>query len=338
MSKVLVTGGCGYIGVHTIVDLINEGFDIISIDNNSRSDEKILDGCHQITGKKVKNYKTDLCDLEATKKVFEQNPDITAVIHFAAYKSVPESVKNPLLYFHNNIDSLLNILICVQEFKIPHFVFSSSCSVYGDTKDLPVTEESTLGKAASPYGRTKVIGEEIIQDFSKVNNINYVLLRYFNPVGAHESALIGEVPYGEPENLVPGITQFAIGKMKELIVHGNDYDTRDGTCIRDYIHVMDIAHAHTKALQYLQKGKNESNYEIYNLGFGNGVTVMEAIQAFEKVSGKSLNYKVGPRRPGDVPAIYANNDKARDKLCWQPERTIEDMMLTAWKWQCNMEK
>lgn len=331
--KVLVTGGCGYIGSHTIVDLINNGFDVVSVDSNIRSSTQLLEGVEKITGKKVRNYKVDLCNLEDTHAVFHENRDIVGVIHFAALKTVPESVSEPLLYFHNNLTSLTNVLKCVKEFNIPNMVFSSSCSVYGNTNVLPVVEETPLGEAQSPYARTKQMGEQIIQDYSRVNSTQSILLRYFNPVGAHPSALIGELPLGKPDNLVPVITQTAIGKIPKLTVFGHNYDTRDGSCIRDYIYVMDIANAHTRALQYLIDKKNSTNCEVFNLGTGNGVTVLEAIKAFEKISGVKLNYELGPDRPGDVIAIYANNTKAKSALGWEPKTGIEDMMRTAWQWE-----
>jgi UDP-glucose 4-epimerase len=333
MQKVLVTGGCGYIGSHTIVDLINNGFDVVSVDNNIRSTTKLLDGVEQITGKKVRNYKVDLCNLEDTHAVFHENRDIVGVIHFAALKSVGESVNDPLFYFQNNLTSLVNVLKCVKEFNIPNFVFSSSCSVYGNSTALPVVEETPLGEAQSPYARTKQMGEQMIGDFSRVNSTQSILLRYFNPVGAHPSALIGELPLGKPDNLVPVITQTAIGKLPKVTVFGTSYDTRDGSCIRDYIHVSDIANAHTKALQYLLEKRNSSNCEVFNLGTGDGVTVLEAIHAFEKISGMKLNYELGAPRPGDVIAIYANNAKAREVLGWEPQYGIEDMMRTAWQWE-----
>ncbi|WP_142684064.1 UDP-glucose 4-epimerase GalE [Chitinophaga polysaccharea] len=334
--KVLVTGGCGYIGAHTIVDLINNGFDVVSVDSNIRSTTQLLDGIEKITGKKVRNYKVDLCNLEDTNAVFHENRDIVGVIHFAALKAVGESVNEPLMYFQNNLTSLINVLKCVKEYNIPNLVFSSSCSVYGNTKALPVVEETPLGEAQSPYARTKQIGEQIIEDYSRVNETNSILLRYFNPVGAHESALIGELPLGKPDNLVPVITQTAIGKIPKMTVFGTDYDTRDGSCVRDYIHVMDIAAAHTKALQYLLEHRNTSNCEVFNLGTGNGVTVLEAIKAFEKISGIKLNYTTGPRREGDVIAIYANNSKAKEKLNWEPKIGIEDSMRTAWQWEVSL--
>ena len=333
MQKVLVTGGCGYIGSHTIVDLINHGFEVVSVDSNIRSSTRLLEGVEKITGKKVRNYKVDLCNLEDTHAVFHENRDIVGVIHFAALKSVGESVNDPLYYFQNNLTSLVNVLKCIKEFNVPNFVFSSSCSVYGNTDALPVVEETPLGEAQSPYARTKQMGEQIIEDYSRVNNTQSILLRYFNPVGAHPSALIGELPLGKPDNLVPAITQVAIGKLPKLTVFGTNYPTRDGSCIRDYIHVMDIANAHTKALQYLLEKRNTENCEVLNLGTGNGVTVMEAIRAFEKVSGLKLNYELGEARPGDVIAIYANNTKAREKLGWVPESGIDDMMKTAWQWE-----
>ena len=334
--KVLVTGGCGYIGAHTIVDLINNGFDVVSVDSNIRSSTQLLDGIEKITGKKVRNYKVDLCNLEDTNAVFHENRDIVGVIHFAALKAVGESVNEPLMYFQNNLTSLINVLKCVKEYNVPNLVFSSSCSVYGNTTALPVVEETPLGEAQSPYARTKQMGEQIIEDYSRVNSTQSILLRYFNPVGAHPSALIGELPLGKPDNLVPVITQTAIGKIPKMTVFGTNYDTRDGSCVRDYIHVMDIANAHTKALQYLLEHRNASNCEIFNLGTGNGVTVLEAIKAFEKISGIKLNYTTGPRREGDVIAIYANNSKAKEKLHWSPETGIEDSMRTAWQWEVSL--
>jgi UDP-glucose 4-epimerase len=334
MTKVLVSGGCGYIGSHTIVDLINNGFDVISADNFSNSDKKVLDGIEEITGKRVKNYNVDLTNLEGTRKIFEENNDITGIIHFAALKSVGESVSKPLEYFQNNLNSLLNLLQCVKEFEVPNFIFSSSCSVYGNAEDLPVTETTPWAEAESPYARTKQMGENILKDFSYANpNSKFVILRYFNPGGAHESAIIGEAPIVVASNLVPVITETAIGLRNEMLVFGDDYDTRDGSCIRDYIHVMDLANAHTKSLQYALSADMASNYEIFNLGIGEGVTVLEAIRAFEKVTDKQLNYKITDRREGDVVAIYANNQNAFQKLGWNPNRNIEDIMKTAWAWQ-----
>lgn len=283
MAKILVTGGCGYIGSHTIVDLLDSGYDVISIDDQSRSTPYPLTGIELITGKKIKNYKVDLKNFDETLAVFQENPDIEGVIHFAAYKAVGESVEQSLMYYENNIGSLISILKCVKEFSVPYFVFSSSCTVYGNPDVFPVTEETPLQAAASPYGATKKMGEEILKDFAAASSAtSVILLRYFNPVGAHPSCLIGELPLGKPQNLVPVITQTAIGKLPKMMVYGNDYDTRDGSCIRDYVHVSDIARAHTLALEYVSDGKNKSSCEIFNLGTGIGITVLEAIQSFEK--------------------------------------------------------
>lgn len=337
MAKILVTGGCGYIGSHTLVDLVENGYDVISIDNNSRSNPVILEGVEKITGKKIKNYKVDLCNYDDTFAVFQENEDIEGIIHFAAYKAVGESVKEPLLYFENNMVSLINLLKCVKEFDIPSFVFSSSCTVYGEPDEIPVTESTPPKPAASPYGYTKQMGEQMINEFSKSSDTVCILLRYFNPVGAHPSNKIGEMPVGKPQNLVPAITQTAIGKLPRMIVFGNDYPTRDGSCLRDFIHVCDIAHAHTLALDYIRARRNERPCEVFNLGSGNGVTVLEAIKAFEKVSGLSLNYEIGPRRKGDIIAIYANNDLACSRLGWKIRYSIEDMMGTAWKWEQRLK-
>jgi UDP-glucose 4-epimerase len=338
MKKILVTGGCGYIGSHTVVDLIENGFDVISIDDNSRSTTYLLDGIEKITHKKLKNYKVDLKNFDETLAVFQENEDIHGIIHFAAYKSVGESVEKPLDYFENNLFSLVNLLKCVKEFNISNFVFSSSCTVYGNPDEIPVTEESPTKKAESPYGSTKQMGEDIIRECAGANRTTSILLRYFNPVGAHPSANIGELPLGKPQNLVPVITQAAIGKIPQMTVYGNDYPTRDGSCVRDYIHVCDIAHAHTLALQYLMEKRNKTNCDVFNLGTGNGVTVLELIKAFEEVSRKKLNYTIGPRRPGDVVAIYANNNKAIHDLKWQIKYDLNEMMGTAWNWELKIKQ
>ncbi len=338
MKKILVTGGCGYIGAHTIVDLIENGFDPVCIDNNSRSTTALLQGIKNITGIAVKNYKVDLADFDDTHAVFQENNDIEGIIHFAAFKAVGESVKKPLMYFQNNLMSLINILKCAKEFKVPNFIFSSSCTVYGSPDEIPVTEETPQKPAESPYGATKQMGEEIVKDVTKTAEMQSVLLRYFNPVGAHPSILIGELPLGKPENLVPAITQAAIGKLPQVTVYGDDYPTRDGSCVRDYIHVSDIAHAHILALQYLIDKKNNSGCEIFNLGTGNGVTVLEAIKSFEKVSGVKLNYKIGARRPGDIVAIYANNSLAKKVLGWDPKFSLDEMMNTAWRWEQKLKE
>src|SRR5258708_15255146 len=338
MQKILVTGGCGYIGSHTIVDLITNGFEVICVDNNVRSSPRILEGAERITGKKIKNYKVDLCNYDDTFASCQENENIAGIIHFAAYKAVGESVEQPLMYFENNLLSLINLLKCVQEFEIPHFVFSSSCTVYGNPDEIPVTEMTPPKPAESPYGYTKQMGEQIINEFSKAaTHTKCILLRYFNPVGAHPSILIGEMPIGRPANLLPAITQTAIGKLPMLTVYGDDYPTRDGSCIRDFIHVCDIAHAHTLSLPYMLDKNISKKCEVYNLGTGDGVTVLEAIKAFEKVSSVKLNYQIGPRRSGDVMAIYANNDLARKQLGWQLQYKLEDMMSTAWKWEQKLK-
>ncbi len=338
MAKILVTGGCGYIGSHTIADLVQNGYEVISVDNNSRSHAAILNGVEKITGKPVKNYKVDLCNFDDTFAIFQENVDINGIIHFAAYKAVGESVEKPLMYFENNLASLINLLKCVQEFSIPWFVFSSSCTVYGEPDSPIVTEESVIKPAASPYGFTKQMGEQIITSFQRTSKTQCVLLRYFNPVGAHPSCNIGEFPIGKPQNLVPAITQTAIGKLPKMTVFGSDYPTRDGSCVRDYVHVCDIASAHTLSMRYLEEQKNSGGTEIFNLGTGTGVTVLEAIKSFEKVSGVSLNYEIGPKRPGDIIAIYANNDKAKARLGWKTKFSLDEMMKTAWDWELKLKQ
>lgn len=338
MAKILVTGGSGYIGSSAIVDLVQNGYEVISIDNFSRGHEALLQGIAGILGKPVKNYAIDLCNMEDTCAVFEEHPDIEGIIHFAAYKSVPESVENPIMYFRNNLDALLNILQCAKEYDVKNFVFSSSCSVYGNAETLPVTEQTPFMPAESPYARTKQMGENICQDFIHANpGFKAILLRYFNPVGAHASSQIGE--YNKrPENLVPIITQTAIGKRESMTVFGSDYATRDGSCVRDYIHVSDIAHAHTLAVTKSLENQLPGDCEIFNLGTGQGVTVLELIKAFEQESGVKLNYKLGNRRPGDVIAIYANNEKAKNQLGWTPKYGVSEMMATAWKWEQHLDK
>lgn len=337
MAKILVTGGCGYIGSHTIADLLLHGYDVISVDNNARSNPAILKGVELITGKKIKNYKVDLCNFDDTVAVFHENPDISGIIHFAAYKSVTESLENPLLYFENNISSLTNVLKCVQEFHIPHVVFSSSCTVYGNTAETRVTEKTPPMPATSPYGYTKQMCEQILIEFARHSGINCILLRYFNPAGAHPSGHIGEMPSGRPENLVPVITQTAAGRIDQMTVYGTDYPTSDGSCIRDFVHVCDIAHAHSLAFRYLEDGKNRGHCEVFNLGSGRGTSVLEVIHLFEKISGQRLNFQKGPRRPGDMMAIYANNDMAREQLGWQPRYTLEDIMTSAWRWELKLK-
>lgn len=339
-ESIIVTGGAGYIGSHTIIELLQQTeYNIISIDNYSNSNENTYKRIEKITGKKISYYNIDLCNKDALFSQLTAADNIIGIIHFAAFKSVPESVANPLLYYHNNIESLVNILEFCKVKNINNFIFSSSCSVYGNIKDLPVTEKSELQNAESPYAYTKVIGEQMVDSFTKtVPGFNAILLRYFNPVGAHVSADIGELPLGPPTSLVPIITRTAVGIIPKMHVHGNNYKTRDGSCIRDYIHVTDIADAHIKALQYLIEKKNKSNISLFNLGTGKGVTVLEAIHSFEKVSKLKLNYEIGPRRDGDVEAIYANNDLARQELNWEPKFNIDEMMLSAWKWQQHLSE
>lgn len=340
MPSILITGGTGYIGSHTAIELIQEGrFEVISVDNYHNSSPAALDRIEAITGVRMHNYEVDACDLDALKAVFAAHPDIEGVIHFAALKAVGESVAKPLWYYRNNLDSLANVLSCCEEFGVPHVIFSSSCTVYGEIDALPVTEATPTTEAASPYGNTKLIGERIIQDFVKVTpSLKAVALRYFNPVGAHESGLNGEDPLNKPNNLVPIITRVAAGLMPQLTIYGGDYPTRDGTCIRDYIHVTDLAIAHIKALDYLREGRHEARYERFNLGAGEGVSVLEAIAAFERSTGQKLNYTIGPRRPGDVTAIYSDSSLAQARLDWQAKRGIDEMMASAWKWQETLKQ
>ncbi|MEM1134755.1 MAG: UDP-glucose 4-epimerase GalE [Bacteroidota bacterium] len=338
-DKILVTGGCGYIGSHTIIQLIrNTDFEVISVDSCVNSSEGTMCRIEQITGKVIKNYKIAVCDREQTASLFEENKDITGVIHFAALKAVGESVDKPGWYYDNNINSLLNILWCCEKYNVNNFIFSSSCSLYGNVASLPVNEDTPLSPTESPYAHTKKIGEEIIQSIIHVNKVQAISLRYFNPVGADHTGKNGENPINKPSNLVPYITQTAAGVLPKLTVFGSDYNTRDGSCVRDYIHVTDIADAHINALQYLLDGKNESNYEVFNLGTGNGVSVLEVIEAFERVTGEKLNYEVGPRRPGDVEAIYSDSSKALKKLGWQTKIGLDEMMESAWKWQQTLNK
>lgn len=338
MKKILVTGGCGYIGSHTIVDLLEHGFEVVSVDDFSNSYPSVLDDIEQISGKRIENFTTNLTDFSATKKIFEKHPNIAGIIHFAAFKAVGESVNQPLEYYHNNLTSLINLLQLSVEFDVKNFVFSSSCTVYGNPDSIPVTENFPMKEAASPYGATKQMGERIIQDLVQTGKIQATLLRYFNPVGAHPSILLGELPIGKPLNLVPVITQTAVGILPEMQVFGSDYPTRDGSCIRDFIHVCDIARAHTLAVEQLMEQRNKVPCEIFNLGTGLGITVLEAIQAFEKVSKVQLPYRIAPRRAGDVVAIYANNEKAVNELGWKIQYDIEAMMDTAWKWQQSLPK
>jgi UDP-glucose 4-epimerase len=331
--KILVTGGLGFIGSHTVVELQNEGFEVIIIDNLSNSSETVLGGIITITGKKPVFENLDVRDKAAVQNFFKKHNDIEGVIHFAASKAVGESVENPLLYYENNINSLVYLLQELQNIPNSNIIFSSSCTVYGQAEEMPITENAPIQVAMSPYGNTKQIGEEIIRDVAKVSNIKAILLRYFNPIGAHPSAEIGELPIGIPQNLVPFITQTGFGLRKELSVYGNDYPTPDGTAVRDYIHVVDLAKAHVIALQRLLNNKNMSPVETFNLGTGTGSSVLEVIQAFEKVSGQKLPYKIVDRREGDITSAYANTDKANTVLGWKAKSTLEEAMASAWKWE-----
>lgn len=334
MDKILVTGGLGFIGSHTVVELQNNGFEVVVIDNLSNTSLEVLDGIESITGVRPIFEKLDLREKITVQQFFKKHRDIKGVIHFAASKAVGESVENPLLYYENNMNTLVYVLQELEMFEEANFIFSSSCTVYGQADELPITENAPVKPAESPYGNTKQIGEEIITDLCKVSkSLNAIALRYFNPIGAHPTAKIGELPIGVPQNLVPYITQTAIGMREQLSVFGGDYSTKDGTCIRDYIHVVDLAKAHVIALERLLSKKNIQNFEIFNLGTGTGSSVLEAIQAFERVSGKSLNYKIVDRRVGDVVAAYAETSKANNMLGWKTESTLEDAMRSAWKWE-----
>lgn len=333
MKKVLVTGGLGFIGSHTVVELHNAGYEAIIIDNLSNSSIEVLDGIARIIGHKPTFENLDLRDKASVKSFFDKYTDIVGVIHFAASKAVGESVENPLLYYENNLNTLVYILQELQQKEEANFIFSSSCTVYGQAEKMPITEDASIQVAMSPYGNTKQIGEEIITDVAKVTNINAILLRYFNPVGAHPTAEIGELPIGVPQNLIPFITQTGIGLRKELSVYGDDYPTPDGTAIRDYIHVVDLAKAHVIAMERLVNKKNLDKVETFNLGTGTGSSVLEVITTFEKVSNKKLPYKIVGRREGDITSAYANTDKANTVLGWKANLTLEESLASAWKWE-----
>lgn len=332
MSKILVTGGTGYIGSHTVVELHNAGYEVIIVDNLSNSNIKILTQLHAITGKWFEFVEIDLQDDKAVQDFAENNTDITGIIHFAASKAVGESVEKPLKYYKNNFYGLINLLVSFNK-KID-FVFSSSCTVYGQPDSLPVTEAAEVKKAESPYGNTKQIAEEILAETAAVTpDLNVIALRYFNPVGAHETALIGELPNGVPANLVPFITQSAIGKRGPITVYGDDYETPDGSAIRDYIHVVDLAKAHVAAIKRLEDGKANSNYEVFNIGTGKGSSVLGIISAFENVTGQKLNYNIGPRRAGDIVQIFGDVQKSNNELGWKANLDINEMMRSAWEWE-----
>ncbi len=338
MKTILVTGGTGYIGSHTTVELQNAGYKVVIVDNLSNSYPEVIDNIEAISGIRPSFEKIDLIDQQATFGVFEKYPEIEAIIHFAALKAVGESVNMPLDYYKNNLNSLIHVLDAMRKFKVKHIVFSSSCTVYGEPDSLPVNEQAPIKKANSPYGNTKQICEEILQDFRTPHpDINVIALRYFNPIGAHPSALIGELPIGIPNNLIPFITQTAIGIREELKVFGDNYNTADGSAVRDYINVVDLARAHVIAIERLVSKKNKEGFEVFNLGTGKGNSVLEIINTFEKVSGSKLNYKIVGRREGDVEQVYADTKFANDELGWKAEKGIEDTLLSAWKWEQNIK-
>jgi UDP-glucose 4-epimerase len=337
--KILVTGGVGYIGSHTTVELINKGYDVVIVDNLSNSRIEVLDNIEKITGKRPVFEEFDLVDKDKTADFFCRHSDLNGIIHFAAYKAVGESVANPLMYYRNNLESLINILKNMKKHKIPNLVFSSSCTVYGQPEQLPVKETSPIQPAWSPYGNTKQISEDIIKDtITSDEHINAIALRYFNPIGAHETALIGELPLGVPNNLVPFITQTAIGIREQLSVFGEDYNTPDGTAIRDYIHVVDLAKAHVVAVDRMINGIGKKRFEIFNLGTGNGFSVLEVIKSFEKTSGQNLNYKIVDRRPGDVEQVWADTTFANEELGWKAEKSLDEMTLSAWNWELALKE
>ena len=331
--KILVTGGTGYIGSHTVVELQNKGFEVVIVDNLSNSKREVVNSIEKITGIKPLLEVFDLVDREKTADFFKRHSDIKGVIHFAAYKAVGESVEKPLMYYRNNLVSLMNVMESMIENSIENLVFSSSCTVYGQPDELPVSEKAPIKKAESPYGNTKQIAEEIISDTVNVEPVKTIALRYFNPIGAHDSALIGELPLGVPNNLVPFITQTAIGIRKQLSVFGDNYNTPDGTAIRDHIHVVDLAKAHVIAVDRMINGKMKKDFEVFNLGTGNGYSVLDVIKSFEKMSGEKLNYKIVDRRPGDVEQVWANPDFSNQELGWKAERGLDEMTLSSWKWE-----
>lgn len=332
-NKILVTGGAGYIGSHTAVELINSGYDVVIVDDLSNSKESAIAGIEKITGKKVDFRKVDLRDFDAVKGLFASE-DFGAIIHFAASKAVGESMQIPLHYYRNNIQSMLNLLDLMDEYNVPNMVFSSSCTVYGQPETLPVTEQTPFKPAESTYGNTKKINEDILKDAARSNDkYQLIALRYFNPVGAHDTAEIGELPLGIPNNLIPFVTQTAAGIREQLSIFGEDYNTPDGTAIRDYIHVVDLAKAHVIAIERLLNQKNKSNYEYFNLGTGKGSSVLEVVNTFEKVNKVKLNYKIVDRRPGDVEQTYADTTLANEELGWKAELGLDEMMKSAWAWQ-----
>lgn len=339
MAKVLVTGGTGYIGSHTVVELINDGYEVVIVDNLSNSNIDVLNGIEKITGIRPAFENIDCVDYVKMDRLFDKHPDIDAIIHFAASKAVGESVEKPLLYYRNNLVSLINLLELMPIHKVKHFVFSSSCTVYGQPDILPVTEDAPIKPALSPYGNTKQIGEEIIKDTTYANPwYSSIILRYFNPIGAHASAEIGELPNGVPNNLLPFVTQTATGQRKQLMVFGDDYNTPDGSCVRDYIHVVDLAKAHVIAVKRLLEGKAKSNVETFNLGTGRGLSVLEIINTFEKVNGVKVPYKIAARREGDIEKVWADPTFANEELGWTATETVEETLRSAWAWEQNLAK
>jgi UDP-glucose 4-epimerase len=332
MKKILVTGGLGFIGSHTVVELQQAGYEVVIIDNLYNSKIEVLDSITSITSIKPSYFNIDLRNKIAVEDFFKNNK-IDGIIHFAASKAVGESVNNPLLYYENNISTLVYLLQEMKKHKLSNFIFSSSCTVYGQADELPITENAPTKPAESPYGNTKQIGEEIIRESCKANGLKAIALRYFNPIGAHETANIGELPIGVPQNLIPFVTQTAAGIRKELSVFGDNYPTKDGTAVRDYIHVVDLAKAHIAALERLLKNNNKKDFEVFNVGTGNGSSVLEVIQAFEKVSKTKLNYKIEGRREGDITSAFADTTLAKVELGWKTEKTLEEALLAAWKWQ-----
>jgi UDP-glucose 4-epimerase len=335
-KKILVTGGLGFIGSHTVVQLQEDGYEVVILDNLSNSTIEVLSRIESITCIKPVFYKVDMLDKLKLLEIFIAEKNIDTVIHFAASKAVGESVQEPLKYFHNNLLSLIHLLECMEEFNVINMVFSSSATVYGDPATLPATESTPFKKALSSYGSTKQIGEEIIEKTAAVKNINAISLRYFNPVGAHPSGLIGELPLGIPNNLMPFITQTAAGIREKLVVFGNDYDTPDGSCLRDYIHVVDLAKAHVKSCDRLSEGRVSHKFEVYNIGTGNPISVLEIINAFEQCNALSLNYTIGKRREGDATAVYADVRKAAEVLGWKAELGLKEMVTSAWNWQTKL--
>jgi len=338
VMKILVTGGTGYIGSHTVVELQNKGYEVVIVDNLYNSNADVVDRIGQITGRRPEFYKFDLADAAKTAEFFKQHADLDGIIHFAAYKAVGESMNHPLKYYKNNLISLLNILEGMKENHIGNLVFSSSCTVYGQPDELPVKETSPIKEAWSPYGNTKQMAENIIRFTVKAHGLRSIALRYFNPIGAHESALIGELPLGVPDNLVPYITQTAMGKRQLLKVFGSDYNTPDGTAIRDYIHVVDLAKAHVVAVDRMISKKSNLDFEVFNLGTGNGFSVLEVIKSFERVSGTKLNYEIVGRRPGDIEQVWADTSFANKELGWKAQKSLDEMMGSAWKWELALQK